>query len=110
MNADIPMMGFIGRLGEHPHGVGNAKCLQCVAAKCVAATQSWQPAVRPMLPGAPLHALAAWPAVRSPMPLCPNPPLPQCPNAADYQKGVDLIRDNYDWLMSGESSGMHCRN
>lgn len=23
------------------------------------------------------------------------------PRPADYQKGVDLIRDNYDWLMSG---------
>lgn len=46
VNADIPMMGFIGRLGEHPNGVGNAKCLQCDAA-----TQRWKPAARPMLLG-----------------------------------------------------------
>ncbi len=26
----------------------------------------------------------------------------------DYQKGVDLIRDNYDWLMSGEGDGWLC--
>ena len=27
------------------------------------------------------------------------------PPAKDYQKGVDLIRDNYDWLM-GEKAQM----
>jgi glycogen synthase len=32
----------------------------------------------------------------------PDVPLLGFIGRLDYQKGVDLIRDNYDWLMGGE--------
>jgi starch synthase len=34
------------------------------------------------------------------LPVDPNVPLFGFIGRLDYQKGVDLIRDNYDWLMS----------